>query len=45
VHVCLGGECFLAEVGAQSCAPEVRGEAGQRLVELVVWSWWQAAIV
>lgn len=34
MHVSLGGERFLAEVGAQPRAPEVGGEAGQRLVEL-----------
>jgi hypothetical protein len=45
VHVGLRGERFLAEVGAQSCAPEVGGEAGQRLVELVICGRWQAAIV
>jgi hypothetical protein len=44
VHVCLGGELFLAHVGAQSSTPQVRGETGQRLDELGVGGS-QAAIV
>jgi hypothetical protein len=45
MHVCLGGELFLSQCGAQTSAAKVGSKTGERLGELGGWRRLQARIV